>query len=257
MLTNYKSEEERHYDRKANYDSKLKLSYSDYVLRKSIEFYYEQISGRISGNTELKILDFGCGSGSKHYKFAHIPNHITGIDISSKSIKLATQQVTEQDLNAEYLVMDCEKMSFADNSFDLVFDFGTFSSLNVGVAVSELCRVMNKDGTLICIETYGHNPFMNLKRRLNVLMGKRTKWASQHIMTRQNWAGIADQFQNSKIHYFHFLVLFLPVFLKILPGQFGNKLLSVVEKIDSSILKVHFLQFLAFKTVDVLENPKK
>lgn len=116
---------------------------------------------------------------------------------------------------------------------------------------------MKIDGTFICIETYGHNPFMNLKRQLNVLMGKRTKWASQHIMIRQNWIGIAGQFQNSKIYYFHFLVLFPPVFLKILPEKIENSLLSVVEKIDSSILKVRFFQFLAFKTVAVLENPKK
>jgi ubiquinone/menaquinone biosynthesis C-methylase UbiE len=257
LKTNYKTEEEKHYDKKANHDSSSKLSYSDYVLRKSIEFYFEQIADRISGNTELKTLDFGCGSGSKHYKFAYKPIHVTGIDISSQSVKIANQQVTEQNLNAKYLVMDCEKMDFANNSFDLVFDFGTFSSLNVDVAVTELCRVMKKDGTLICIETYGHNPFMNLKRQINVVMGKRTKWASQHIMTRKNWAAITSQFRNPRVYYFHFLVLFLPVFLKVLPERIGNSLLSLVEKIDSSILKVRFFQFLAFKTVVVLENPKK
>jgi ubiquinone/menaquinone biosynthesis C-methylase UbiE len=257
MITNYKSEEEKHYDEKAKNDSKPKISYSDYVLRKSVGFYYDQIACKLCGNKELEILDFGCGSGSKHYRLAHKPKHITGIDISSQSIKNATQQAVEQNLNAEYLVMDCEKMSFSDNSFDLVFDFGTFSSLNVDVAIIELCRVMKKDGTLICIETYGHNPFMNLKRQINVLMGKRTKWASQHIMTRQNWVSISGMFQNSRVYYFHFLVLFLPVFLKILPERIGNSLLSLVEKIDSSILKVRFFQFLAFKTVVVLEIPKK
>jgi ubiquinone/menaquinone biosynthesis C-methylase UbiE len=256
MTTNYKSEEEKHYDKKAT-NSKSKISYSDYVLRKSVEFYYNQIDSKLSNNKELKILDYGCGSGSKHYKYAHKPYHVTGIDISSQSIKIAAQNVVEQDLNAEYFVMDCEKMSFSNNSFDLVFDFGTFSSLNVDAASRELYRVMRKDGILICIETYGHNPFMNLKRKINVLIGKRTKWASQHIMMRQNWRVISGQFQNSKIYYFHFLVLFLPVFLKILPDKIGKSLLSVVEKIDSSILKIRFLQFLAFKTVVVMENPKK
>lgn len=257
MITNYKSEEEKHYDNKAIYDSKTKDSYSDYVLRKSIEFYYNQIAERVSGRKELKILDYGCGSGNKHYKLAYKPNHVTGIDISSQSVKIANQHVKELNLNAEYLVMDCEKMSFANDSFDMVFDFGTFSSLNINIAIRELCRVMKKDGTLICIETYGHNPFMNLKRQLNVLMGKRTKWASQHIMTRQNWSEITHLFQNSRIHYFHFLVLFLPVFLKILPEKAGNSLLSFVEKIDNSILKVRLFHFLAFKTVVVLDNQKK
>ena len=109
MKRDYKSEEEKHYDRKSNNDTESKLSYSDYVLRKSVEFYYNQIACKLTGKRELKILDFGCGNGSKHYKLAHKPFHLTGIDISSQSVKIATKQVTEQKLNAEYLVMDCEK----------------------------------------------------------------------------------------------------------------------------------------------------
>ena len=42
---------------------------------------------------------------------------------------------------------------------------------------------------------------------------------------------------------FHFLVLFLPVFLKILTERIGNSTLSLVEKIDFSILKVRFFNF--------------
>lgn len=257
MEKNYKKTEEQHYDEKAQNRNKTKFNYSDYVLSGCTKFYSDQIYKRLEGDCRMTILDYGCGDGKKHFQFPNSQNHIIGIDISSKAVEIANTFVHNQSLNAEYLVMDCEKMTFQNDSFDVVLDFGTFSSLDMEQAINELCRVLKKDGMMICIETYGHNPFMNLKRQINVLMGKRTKWASQHIMTKQNWVGITSQFQNSKIHYFHFLVLFLPAFLKILPEKFGNKLRSVVEKIDSSILKIRFLQFLAFKTVVVMENPKK
>jgi len=256
MSNIYKQLEEQHYDEKAQFHGNSRFSYSDYVLRDSVNSYESNIKLELNKKNNPLILDYGCGDGLKHYYLASEKNHIIGIDISSKSIAIANKNVKLKNLNAEYQVMDCEKMEFMDDTFDMVLDFGTFSSLNMEVAIKELSRVLKKDGIMICIETYGHNPFMNLKRQINVLFGKRTKWASKHIMTRQNWEDITGHFLNSKIQYFHFLVLFLPIFLTILPEKIGNRLLSVVEKIDSSILKVRFLQFLAFKTVVVLENPK-
>src|SRR4030042_376142 len=173
MVDNYKKAEEQHYDEKAQNKINSRFSFSDYVLKCCAKFYYNQINEKLAKNYE-KILDYGCGCGYKHFQFAYSKNHIIGIDISSKSIDHANQQAKEQKLNAEYLVMDCEKMTFANDTFNIVLDFGIFSSLNMEIAINELCRVMKKDGTMICLETYGHNPFMKIKRWINVLFGKRT-----------------------------------------------------------------------------------
>jgi ubiquinone/menaquinone biosynthesis C-methylase UbiE len=255
MSDHYKKEEEKHYDIKAFNKSKSKFSYSDYVLKECMEFYYIQIQEKLSESKEVQILDYGCGSGEKHFQFAQSNYHILGIDISSKSVEIANRQAKELKLNAEYLVMDCEKMTFQDNTFDLVVDFGTFSSLNMEIAIKELSRVMKKDGIMICIETYGHNPFMKIKRIISVLTGRRTKWAANHIMKKRSWNMIGNQFESYRIHYFHFLVLILPIFLKIVPKSLGDKILSVVEKIDKAILKIRIFQFLAFKTVVVVSCP--
>jgi len=257
MVTNYKKTEEQHYDYKAQKFHDHQFSYSDYVLKGSKELYYKLISETLSEKSDFEILDYGCGGGDKHFQFASSKNHIIGIDISSKSIEIANLKAKEQTLNAKYLVMDCEKMEFADDTFDKVLDFGTFSSLNMEVAVKELCRVMKKGGIMICIETYGHNPFMKIKRGISVLTGRRTKWAAQHIMKKKSWANISGHFESCKIYYSHFLVLFLPFLLKITPVPYREKFLLNIEKIDSAILKFKFLQFLAFKTVVVFNNPKK
>ena len=76
-------------------------------------------------------------------------------------------------------------------------------------------------------------------------------------MKKKSWSSISDHFENCKIYYSHFLVLFLPFLLKITPEPYREKFLLKIEKIDSAILKFKFLQFLGFKTVVVLNYPKK
>jgi len=257
MKGDYKKSEEKHYDKKVQIRKHSQFSYSDYVLRSSADYYFSLINQQLNTSHNFQILDYGCGTGHRHFEFSNRANHIVGVDISSRSIEIANQQAKKHMLNAEYLIMDCEKMTFADRTFDLILDFGTFSSLDIEQATEELIRVLKKDGIMICIETYGHNPFMKIKRLLNVLCGKRTKWAAKHIMKKHDWELIASKFECCNIDFFHFLVLFLPVFLKILPKALGNKILLLTEKIDSKILKKHFFQFLAFKTVVVLRKPLK
>ena len=77
--------------------------------------------------------------------------------------------------------MNAEELEFPDNSFDIVIDGGTFSSLRLDVALKEIARILKPEGTVIGIETLGHNPLTNIKRVWNVARGTRTKWAADHI----------------------------------------------------------------------------
>jgi ubiquinone/menaquinone biosynthesis C-methylase UbiE len=257
MNKNYKETEEQHYDLNVMHRKENAFSSNDYVLRKSKDCYYSLINKEINQQQSINVLDYGSGSGDKHFHLSSENVKIIGVDISSKSIEYANNYVIENGINAEYVVMDCEKMSFPDNNFDIVFDFGTFSSLNMQVAIKELCRVIKPTGMLICIETYGHNPFMKIKRWFNVLQGKRTKWAASHIMKKNDWTKICNYFNNYEIQYYHFSVLFLPIFMKILPKALGNIVLSIAENVDTKLLKIELLRKLAFKTVVVLKNPNK
>lgn len=257
MKSNYKSQEEFHYDNKARTKTKSRINYADFVTRTSRKLYFEEIVKAIQRKKNAVILDYGCGNGEKHFNFANKNVKITGIDISSKSIELANNYVHNNKINAEYMVMDCEKMDFDDNSFDIIADFGTFSSLEFSNIVPELIRVLKKDGEIICIETFGHNPFMIVKRLLNVAFGIRTKWAAQHIMRRKNWKALSRKFEYFEIKYFHFLVLFISPILKFSPKKIKDPLLTFFERLDTMLLQLKFLRFLAFKTVVILSKPIK
>ena len=66
---------------------------------------------------EGKVLDIGCGVGypvAKH--FDKEGYSVTGIDISSKMLKIAKEKIP----NAKFLKKDMLEMKFPDNSFDIV-----------------------------------------------------------------------------------------------------------------------------------------
>lgn len=256
-MTEKTSIEASHYDKKASegFDESsgiLQKSRMDKVLRKAQHCYEKKIKKILKEKGKGIILDYGCGTAYKNTQFASEQWKIIGIDVSSVSVDVANKIAASKKINAEYKIMDCEKMSFENNSFDIILDFGSFSSLDMGKAVPQLIRVLKPDGVLIAIETLGHNPVTNFKRWLNVLRGKRTRWAAGHIMKMRDWKSIARKFESFEIKYFGFHVIFLGPFIKICP----NFILSFFEAVDTLFFKLGFTRRFAFKTVVVLKNRK-
>ncbi len=251
--------EAQHYDQKAEkaeleeLKKDFSLSKSDRILRNAHYCYIQNIQKNCQNISSGIFLDYGCGTGVKHHEFAKGTNHIVGIDVSSKSIEIGNKIAQEKKLNAEYFVMDCEKMNFNDNYFDAIFDYGTFSSLDTQKALPEIIRVMKPNAAIFAIETFGHNPITNLKRWINVLRGKRTKWAANHIMKKKDWDLISTKFQFSEFYYFGFFVIFLGPVARFCP----DFILKFFEAADKLFFSFKPLKKYAFKTVVVLKNPIK
>lgn len=205
---------------------------------------------------DKNILDYGCGTGIHLNWLAKTGSQVIGIDLSENSLKLARERIKKNNLQAkaEVLLMDCEKLEFPDNSFDIVFDGGTFSSLDLNKVYSEISRILKPGGSIIGIETFGHNPFTNLKRKINKIKGRRTSWAAGHIFKNKDLKRAEDYFNQIEVHYFH-LISWLSFPFICLPG--GKILLKLLEFIDRILLKPSFLRKYAFKVVFVFSNPKK
>jgi ubiquinone/menaquinone biosynthesis C-methylase UbiE len=260
MTEERKQTEIEHYDKKATewLESSRKEHGGDFegfspFLLSSYKFLQEYLKDKCKGK---KILDYGCGNGVHYTWLVKLGGEVVGIDLSEKSLEVARKTAEKEGIGekAKFLLMDCEKLEFPDNYFDIIFDGGSFSSLDLNKAYPELSRVLAPEGFLVGIETFGHNPFTNLKRRLNKATGKRTKWAASHIFQNNDIKKAENFFGKEELFYFHLVSWIVFPFLKIPGSAYALKLF---EGIDRILLNVPFLRKYSFKVVFVFSKPKK
>src|SRR3989344_8494596 len=185
-----------HYDKKAGEFGRGPTS----ALLASFKFAYKLLKENCQNKL---VLDYGCGNGAHTVSIAKMgAKKVVGIDLSEKSLDIAKSRAKKEGVGdtVEFLKMDCEKIEFPDDFFDVIFDGGTFSSLDLKLALPELARVLKPEGALIGVETFGHNPITNLKRRLNKLTGKRTSWATEHIFQQKDLKTAEIYFNRIEIH---------------------------------------------------------
>ena len=225
-----------------NYNINMLLSYN---------FCKNWLKQNITSN--MKILDYGCGHGMHSILLAKLGAKVYGIDLSNKSLQIAKKRAEQEKINhkIKFIKGDCEKTEFPDNYFDIIWDGGTFSSLNIKKAFPELNRILKSNGKLIGIETFGHNPLINIKRWLNKKRGIRTKWAVEHIIKDKDLKFDKKNFNIEKISYFHLLAMFLFPFRNFL---IGKKIFKFLDKIDYILLKNNWIKKYAFKIVFIFSK---
>lgn len=226
----------------------------DPLVLSSYKFCYRLLAENCKNKT---ILDYGCGNGIHSIPLARTgAKKVVGIDLSEKSLEIARERAKREGLSDKivFLKMDCEKMEFPENFFDVIFDGGTFSSLDLKLAFPELARVLKPEGILIGVETFGHNPITNLKRKINKLRGKRTEWATEHIFKLKDLKEAKNCFDEIDTKFFHLISWMVFLFLSSPGAKF---LLKFIDVIDRMLLKLPFLRKYAFKIVFIFSNPKR
>ena len=256
-----KQKEIEHYNKKAeewleeDYKDKWEGDFEGFnpIHLSSFRFLHKKIKENCLGK---KLLDFGCGNGIHSIFPAKCGAEVMGIDLSEPSLEIAKRRVKREKVQdkVSFLVMDCENLKFENNSFDIVLDGGAFSSLDLNKVFPEITRVLKPEGFLIGIETFGHNPFINFKRKLNRMRGKRTEWAESHIFRKESIGLAKEYFDKVEVKYFHVISWVALPFLN-LPG--GRILLKLFEGLDSIFVKLPFFKKLAFKVVFIFSEPKK
>ena len=110
------------------------------------------------------VLEVGVGTG---INLALYPRHcrVTGIDLSSKMLAKAQGRIDSKGLeHCELAEMDATKMSFADNSFDVVYAPYVISVVPDPVKVArEMYRVCRPGGRVIILNHF---------KSANALMGR-------------------------------------------------------------------------------------
>ena len=126
-----------------------------------------RILRRMTPITNIGIaLEIGCGNGygtsliKKHF----CPGRIEAIDLDEKMIQIARRK--NRDSSIQYYVMDASALSFADRTFDAIFDFGIIHHIpNWKDCISEMYRVLKDNGEAI-VEELSIDTFSTLPGRM-------------------------------------------------------------------------------------------
>jgi|SRR3989338_2141510 len=94
-----------------------------------------------------KVLEIGSGIGTDLLYFKNCGAEVTGIDVTKSSIEICKKRFAFYGFSGEFRQMDAEKLSFADECFEVVYSFGVLHHLeNTAKAIQEIHRVLKPNG---------------------------------------------------------------------------------------------------------------
>jgi ubiquinone/menaquinone biosynthesis C-methylase UbiE len=222
-----------------------------FVARASDQYYQQWLRQRCRGKT---VLDYCCGNGKVALIAAQSQAKSYGIDISGVSIENCKKEAVTQGLSGStsFFVMDAENLTFPDDYFDIIVCAGVLHHLDIRKAFLELARVVKASGEIICIEALAHNPLIQHYRVSTPRL--RTQWETEHILGKNDIAAAREYFAAISIRFYH---LFTLMAVPLWRTSLFNRVLGVLERIDSYVLRLPFVRWWAWQAVFILSKPRK
>ena len=130
---------------------KLSASYEKGVI-KNISAYNKTLDATKKHlRTDDIALDLGCGTGSIALKLAHSVEKITGVDISSKMIKIAKEKaISQETVNVEFLKSNLFDEKFTKGSYNVILAFNILHLLeNTPKVMQRIAELLKPGGLFI------------------------------------------------------------------------------------------------------------
>ncbi|MFN0087973.1 MAG: class I SAM-dependent methyltransferase [Blastocatellia bacterium] len=222
-----------------------------YAITDVCWLYYRQfINARAPGR---RLLEYGCGQGGYTFRLAESGAIVKGIDLSEVAISAARKTAEEKRIPVDFQVMDAERLAFADDSFDLIYGAGILHHLDLERSFAELARALTPEGHAIFLEPLGHNPFLNLYRKLT----RQLRTEDEHPLLWRDLRRAHAYFNSVECRFFNLTTLFAAPLLKLpaLPGI--PRLFGFLHAVDRGLFRrVPFLRRHAWNVAIVLSSPR-
>ena len=169
-----------------------------WVVNQALDARYQGLVSELGGGR--RVLEYGCGEGSYAFVLAKGGAHVVGIDISDVAIEHARERAAREGVeeNVEFRVMDAENLEFEADSFDFVCGRGILHHLDLENAFGEITRVIRPDGRAVFSEPLGHNPLINLYRRLT----PRMRTVDEHPLLMGDFDIVRRHFADVELEFF-------------------------------------------------------
>ena len=213
-----------------------------YSVAKSASERYESLVEAYLSSTH-RALVIGCGTGEDACWLASCGLRVIGIDLSREGIRAAearAQRYGHGTDNPRFLVMDAENLGFRDGSFDIVIGRGILHHLSLDAAAAEVARVLRPEARAFFLEPLGHNPLINIYRRLTPSI----RTVDEHPLRASDLDVLARHFGQALFEY-RVLLALAAAPLANLPGF--KALVGVLDRVDATLLRMPFLRRFAWQ----------
>ncbi|HVP78808.1 MAG TPA: bifunctional demethylmenaquinone methyltransferase/2-methoxy-6-polyprenyl-1,4-benzoquinol methylase UbiE [Thermodesulfobacteriota bacterium] len=140
----------------------------NHLLSLGRDFYWRRRAVQELEGLEGRILDMATGTGDVAIEIVHQDGHgrkVFGLDFSQPMIQRARQKILKKSLSQTITLGlgDALSLPFRDNTFDAsMMAFGLRNIVKKEQALSEMVRVIKKDGKVIILEfTFPKKGWMN------------------------------------------------------------------------------------------------
>jgi len=229
--------EKKRYDKKAgeilNSGSETFLEESlqqvNNLMLAPLEKYYEIISHNV--NSKMRILELGAGTGVHTRVAIETGAEITCVDISGISL-----QVLEQRFQNKVNTIECSMTTIPleDSIFDYILCAGSLSYVSLDDLLPEVTRLLKTGGSLIFVDSLGHNPVYRLNRFLRYFKGQRSYSTLINMPKMATINKISKHFEVKNEFYFGSYLWFILPLSILIPQKILQSINENLERIFPS-----------------------
>jgi 2-polyprenyl-3-methyl-5-hydroxy-6-metoxy-1,4-benzoquinol methylase len=249
--------EEHFHDEQARSGTKRSARTLFYNLGAADEYLRRQLEavGSLQGKW---VLDFGCGLGRTSRIYAEMGAvRVEGFDLSNERLEVAKRNAKRDGLADRIFFrhLAAEDIDYPDGSFDVVLGKAILHHTDMEKTSRQLARVLRPGGEAYFLEPLGHNPFLNLFRKL-------TPWLrtpTETPLTMRDMDLFRQHFGSVTYRGYH-LLAFMADGLLLVTGskKLSSKCMNTLVRWDDILLaRFPFLQKYCWTALLVFKNPKK
>jgi len=180
--------------------------HKDYYDLGVTNIIFDRVMEKIGDIVGKKALDFGCGTGWQTKVLASKGAEVWAFDISGEAVERTKDLMKSLNLLDRIHVdkMPAEKLKYEDNEFDIVLGNSILHHLDLDLTTKEIHRVLNKGGKAYFLEPLGHNPVINLYRKLT----PKLRTQDEKPLRFEDFSLFRTRFYRFEHEEYYFLTLF-------------------------------------------------